>query len=211
MNCSINICDTLDENEVALIHGTSLEAALSYLQKGVFTLEPFSRKPETNNHLYFYPNPRQIQPELVNEDNCDWDTNQLMTHGYSNFLSREHFFTAKLGHYTPAVFHAVASCEQTGQPKKEYEEAAKKYRKELCRVFREAGHSQQLFAAYWKSAWKRRGVVLGFNREILSLPIHQDDGADGAVYISVPQGLGIEYLHSIQPLGDVERALLKSK
>lgn len=203
------IKDDLDRDETALLHGTSVEAALSLLRNGSLRPEaPFSDCPDIyspKDHLFFVPYPPGLKGhELYDRyKHLKWgDDVAEQAISYARLNAHSHYIVSNVGFWPEYLLEYDLTNPYLGG----YQEGAKNFESELNKRGFPSGSAVKIL----KKASERKGVVLGLSKDILELPIEPDkDDPEQAIQLYAPDGLDGKYINAIIPLGKVDRQELE--
>ena len=208
----------IDKRETVLLHGTSVEAALSLLENGDLKPEPQfvdsrdSLDLLSKDYLYVFPNPQKLRGHKLyciykslswEEDIFDAALRFSQENAYS------HYIVSKVG-FWPRNINSISLLS-----KKEASEMSDfgTYRrriKDYLSDLKEKGFSRKQALKFLEEARERKGVLLGFSKDILELHIEVSDAvADESARLYTPNGLEGKYVNAIVPLGDMEREELE--
>jgi len=213
------IKDEIDKRETVLLHGTSVEATLSLLRNGILAPEPqFVDSQDTldsalKDYLYFFPNPQKLRGhELYNVYNhLSWEEDIFdAALEYSQKNAYSHYIVSNVGFWPRNIDSIELLSKKDAREMNDfgtYRRRVKDYLSDL----KEKGFSRKEALKLLEEARERKGVLLGFSKDILKLPIERSDvNPDGSVQLCAPYGLDGKYVIAIVPLGDIEREELKS-
>jgi len=189
----------LDESKTVLVHGTSIEATVYLLETGIFEYEIKNKKDRYQDFLFFAPNGRYFKENNleVDADLCTWKESVFKAEVYAKGLADVHYIQSKAG-FMPEYISEL--CEGWNW----------EILKLLLPEFKEHGFNKDDLRKLLKETIPRKGVILGFNEKILEKKIEKGiDEPNKEVCIYLPQGIGIEYISGIQPIGLIEWDILR--
>ncbi|MGV8172066.1 MAG: hypothetical protein ACP5OA_05220 [Candidatus Woesearchaeota archaeon] len=190
------------EKETVLIHGTSIEATIHMLETGVFDykIHREDKAQRYKNYLYFAPNGRYFERNNigVDVDECTWKNSLSEAEIYAKWVADDHYIQSVAG-FRPEYISEL--CEGWNWD----------IEKLLLPEFKLHGFNSVYLRKLLKDTDKRKGVILGFNEKILEKNIEKGrDAPHKEVCIYLPNGISIEYISGIQPIGEIEAQILRN-
>ncbi|MDP3882518.1 MAG: hypothetical protein Q8Q48_00475 [Candidatus Staskawiczbacteria bacterium] len=185
----------LDSKDCIGYHGTSLEAIEFMIENGHLPGGKFKHIDSGENWLYFSPK------EPMRDDYKGKGVDQLEdAKGYAEDIAQSHFLLKQLGLdienknlEIKARYLATNDPNDPHNPDAEYN------------FFIGLGIDKKLLDSSIKKARKRKGIVLGLSKKGLSdQTILPGDGGGEDMRVYVPNGLSIDFLSGLEPLGDEE-------
>ncbi len=195
---------SLNKEETALVHGTSIESVLKLLEKNKLQREQFSkfRINETyDDYLFFIPNPEKLRKHGIDtkfEDLESWEEDIIETSKlYAEQVAFKHYLDSKFSDLSEEICMVELMDYSTLE--------LEKYHLNLY----EGGVSEKIAREQLLIASSRKGVLLGHDENILELMIEEGkDVPEEEVCIYLPNGLDIKYISEIVPLGNYEKETL---
>jgi len=226
-----NGIDLENPGETVAVHATSLEAVEQIIETGML---PTGKGSGAEGNIYFYRLDVSIPQEyLLNNTQLEEVQEGLGSYGrilgFEKNLAKklnldfvnDGIFLTRLYSSVEAIFYsklyrgefkAKGLADITNE---QIRESASKitlddlikdypaYEKEFRQYANQCGIENIIQAI--SEAFQRRGVVLGFSSKILELgPESAYEESDEGWRVKVPNGLSLDYLSGIEPLGDVE-------
>ena len=194
---------SINPNESVLIHGTSVESALSLLKRGKLdpSVFPFNECPDSfapKDYLYFTLN-----------TGGSIDSPLAGARTYAGNSAKLHFMATEFGYWPNFITTYDLAHDFYIDPTDEA------FAKELKRFYSEAasiGFTEQRVLQIFNRAEERKGVLFGFSPKIFELPIEPDpEDEEGYFRLHAPNGLDGEYVNAIEPLGDIEKNILTAE
>ena len=205
----IKIVDRLDSKETTLVHGTSLETAIEILEKGRMTPNRMTTDPNAiesyKGYLFFSPHASHFRGHELDGlfDRHTYGEAIRLASRYAKSLSRLHYINYQLGYFCSTIQDYFSLT-------RDYKKFSKELDAELLNEEPFKSLPEKVVFNMLQESQKRRGVLLGFGKEVFRLRIERGkDMPRDEICIYLPRGISSRYVNAIVPLGDVERKALK--
>ena len=179
-------------------HGTSLEAIEYLIEHGYLPGRKFDNTGSNQNFVYFYPRksafPKnsKLTGDYIPDEKLIEDTST-----YSKSVAGAHYFMKAFGldiadsEVEDRAGALLGSGEQNWKPAEQY--------------FLDKGIQKEKLYEVIELARKRKGVVLSLKKKILKEhEVSRGDVEGEDVKIAVPEGLSLEMLAGLEPMGEQE-------
>ena len=196
--------------DVIGFHGTSLLSTIHLMQSG--KLLPSVAQGSANHlgFLYFFPNKDAFPNHPLRDSFLPFAEAAKLPCGYAHDSTRKHYFLRELGldpsvseNYLSAAYLLDIDMMLPGDPF-----AHSAYQPLRARL-NSIGISDEMIKKAAQDAWRRagKGVVVTLHKDCLGrFEVSDGDDADTGLMsdlkLRVPDGLPIEFLTGIEPLGD---------
>jgi len=204
----------INREHVTLIHGTSVEAACALLQKGRLVIEPFSDRLDRGypGYLFFSVHGIYFRDHPLTKQGLNpgtWERAVEASQSYAQQNAQEHYIVSQIGYYSKYLAD-LPLARSKKFPEVEFApqiDALFDFIEEL-KVTK--GYSSKEVWRLCEQASVRKGVLLTCGVNALELKLEPPKEAIEEVCIDLPQGLDIQYINGIIPLGEIEREVLSS-
>ena len=192
----------LDSPDCIGYHGTSLEAMdflieHGHLPGGGYDKGSTTDIPDGEKYLYFFPKKSEFSKHELADSFLEDEEILEETKGYSQGIAGSHYLLKKLGlNIDDQDLEFKARC-LTGRIPIDAEEE--------YQHFIGLGINEKVLDKTIEEAKKRRGVILVLSKKVLeSHVISNGDEEGGDLRILIPEGLTLEFLSGIEPVGQEE-------
>lgn len=186
----------LDSNDCIGYHGTSLEAVEFMIENGHLPGGKFEHIDSMENWLYFSPK------YPMRSDYKEKASNPIEeAKGYAGYIAGSHFLLRELGlDIDNQEFENKARNLVADTPNDMFNDPEAEHR-----FFQKMGINRESLDLLIKKARKRKGLVLGLSEERMSFQIILPGDAGGEdMRVHIPDGLGVDFLSGLEPVGDEE-------
>lgn len=259
------IKENLDPTETILVHGTSIEAVLAFLNTGKMLKSEDSQVDNSQSYsydgfLFFFPNRAHFEghPLYGSLDDLDWDEHIISSaEDYAQFTAVRDYIKNQTGFNPEGISPQLLFEFEESEADKILHDLSHNNKEEVIRELypdwfppnkfdmhsrllgdelylkiiirslesnldhyktnlsqlklgvQDMGFSLDQTSQIILDAKKRKGVLLGFGKDIFELNIEEGkDMPEEEVCIYLPGGLDIKYINGIVPLGTTEKNIL---
>ena len=224
------ITDNLKPEIVLGLHGTSVEQLVETLRKGKFEQESFSRKydPIRCDSIHFIANMEYFGDffhsiNVRGSENNDYDGMLKAVKVWSRDIAIRHYIARKIDDRLPQHWELIIrELEKVLEFQKmlhkephldiyddDLMEWGQEYGQDYLGQMQSAGVDSKEYGKLFLEAYKRQGCIIGFGERCKELRIERG-GADydPEAELFIPEGLSLDYICGIIPLGECEKRIL---